>query len=58
MTKDDLVARRHALGWTQKQAAAAFGVAPRTYQNWEANGRMPQKMVAAVLAFFEREPAQ
>jgi transcriptional regulator with XRE-family HTH domain len=35
LTPKQLKERRHALGLTQKQAASAFGVTSRTYQNWE-----------------------
>lgn len=35
MTPNQLKERRHALGMSQKAAARALGVAPRTYQNWE-----------------------
>lgn len=50
LTPDQLKERRHALGMSQKAAAKALGVAPRTYQNWEmgATLKLPPLLEAAL----------
>ena len=39
MTPADLAAWRQHMGYTQAQAAAALGVQPVTYQEWERGAR-------------------
>ena len=50
MTPAQLKERRNALGISQKAAAAALGVAYRTYQNWEMGTakRLPPLLDAAL----------
>ena len=58
MTPSQLKDRRHALRLTQKQAAAALGVALRTYQYWEASAdRELPFLVEAGLEKLETERA-
>lgn len=49
MTRDQLKERRRDLRLSQKAVAAALGVAPRTYQNWEMGAtRIPSMLEAAL----------
>ena len=56
LTPAKLRERRHALGISQKAAAAALGVAPRTYQNWEMG--TVQKLPPMLEAALEKLEAQ
>lgn len=55
--KDNLKRLREKAGLTQAQAAAAAGVAFRSYQNWEAGVREPRLDALKALAEAFRVPA-
>lgn len=58
MTAADLVARREALGLTQRQLAARFGVHYLTISKWERGLHRIPEMVDMALMTLERRPTQ
>lgn len=51
-----ITALRERLGLTRAQFAAAYGLPPRTVQEWEQNRREPDQSARSYLTVIEREP--
>lgn len=53
---DDIQRARKALGLSQDQFAAAFGVSASTLRKWEQGQRAPTGAAKTLLKIIEREP--
>jgi len=50
MNADEIKAIRGELGLSQEEFARRLGVSPRTVQNWESGGKIPDSKIGAIQA--------
>ena len=50
MNADEIKAIRGELGLSQEEFARRLGVSPRTVQNWESGGKIPDSKIRAIQA--------